>query len=52
MSKKQYDILACPKCRGDLEHKDDALICYKCKLKYMIKNGIPLMVVEEAKPLE
>ncbi|RLI89007.1 MAG: Trm112 family protein [Candidatus Altiarchaeales archaeon] len=52
MDKKLLDILACPKCKGDLEYKGNFLICYKCKLKYRIEDGIPIMLVDEAEPLE
>lgn len=45
------EILACPKCKGDLElRKDDnAILCHKCQLKYSIIDGIPDMLIEDAK---
>jgi len=47
------DILACPKCKGDIYLTDagDGLICDKCKLIYEIKDDIPIMLIEEARPL-
>lgn len=44
------DILACPKCKGDpeLTAKKDGLICRACELQYPIKDGIPVMLIEEA----
>ena len=50
LSDKLLDILACPKCKGDLEYnqEEDVLICHKCRLKYDIKDDIPIMLVEEA----
>ncbi len=47
-------VLACPKCKGDLvlEEKLSGLVCQKCALLYEIRDGIPIMLVEEAKPLE
>ena len=44
------DILACPKCKGDirLTEKGDGLICDACKLVYPIKDGIPVMLIDEA----
>jgi uncharacterized protein YbaR (Trm112 family) len=47
------DILACPKCKGDIYLTDagDGLICDKCKLMYEIKDDIPIMLIEEARPL-
>ena len=43
------DILACPKCKGDvrLTGKGDGLICDACKLMYPIKDGIPVMLIDE-----
>ena len=48
------DILACPKCKGDiyLNDKKDGLVCDKCRLVYEIKDDIPIMLIDEAKPLE
>jgi len=47
-------ILACPKCKGDLilTEKKDFFICNACNLKYPIKDDIPIMLIEEALPLE
>ena len=48
LSKELLEILACPKCKGDLEDKDEMLICNKCRLRYRIIDGIPNMLIEEA----
>jgi hypothetical protein len=47
------EILACPKCKGDirLAEKGDALICDACKLKYAVKDDIPIMLIDEAEKL-
>lgn len=44
------EIIACPKCKGDLEYKPDEnqLVCHKCKLIYSIKDDIPIMLIDEA----
>jgi uncharacterized protein YbaR (Trm112 family) len=54
IDKKLLEILACPKCKGEirLNETEDGLICEACKLLYEIKDGIPIMLVDEAKPLE
>ena len=54
ISQELLDILACPKCKGDiyLNETKDGLICDKCKLLYEIKDDIPIMLIDEAKPLE
>lgn len=51
---KLLEILVCPKCKGDLEltQSQDGLICHKCKLKYAIKDDIPIMLIDEAISLD
>ena len=53
VSKELLEILVCPKCKGELEltEKQDGLICHACALKFEIKDDIPIMLIEEAKPL-
>ncbi len=48
------DILACPKCKGvvSLNDKKTAIICTTCRLIYEIKDNIPIMLIDEAKPLQ
>ncbi len=54
ISKELLDILACPKCKGDiyLNTPGDGLICDSCKLLYEIKDDIPIMLIDEAKPVD
>jgi hypothetical protein len=52
INKDLLNILACPKCKGDLEYKNDKLICNKCKLGYRIEDDIPIMLIDEAEKLE
>jgi len=53
IDKELLDILACPKCKGEVTLSDDGsgLICDGCKLLYPIKDDIPVMLVDEAEPL-
>jgi uncharacterized protein YbaR (Trm112 family) len=53
ISKELLDILACPKCKGDihLNPTGDGLICETCHLMYPIKDDIPVMLIDEAIPL-
>ncbi|MDZ7288512.1 MAG: Trm112 family protein [candidate division KSB1 bacterium] len=46
-------ILACPKCKGKLEYREEEqkLLCHKCRLKYNIKDDIPIMLIDEAEPM-
>jgi len=48
------EILVCPQCKGDLEYRDgpdESLVCHACRLVYMIEDDIPIMLIDEAKPL-
>ena len=53
IKKELLDILACPKCKGEVELNDtgDGLICRACRLVYEIKDDIPIMLIDEARPL-
>ena len=50
MNKDLLEILCCPKCKGDIKRNEseDGLICDTCKLMYLIKNDIPIMLIDEA----
>jgi hypothetical protein len=54
ISKELFDILCCPKCKGDirLTEAKDGLICDACKLLYPIKDDIPVMLIDEAIPIK
>lgn len=54
INKELLDILACPKCKGNihLNEKEDGIICDSCKLMYPIKDDIPVMLIDEAIPIE
>ena len=54
ISKELLEILACPKCKGDLRltEKEDGLICDACRLLYEIRDDIPIMLIDEAKKLD
>ncbi len=50
-------ILVCPRCKGELvvqrqaSGEEEALDCAACELSYPVDDGIPVMLVEEARPL-
>jgi uncharacterized protein YbaR (Trm112 family) len=50
ISKELLDILACPKCKGDIQlnQQSDGLVCNACQLMYPIKDDIPIMLIDEA----
>lgn len=43
------EILVCPACHSAVELVgDSAILCQGCGLKYPVRDGIPVMLVEEA----
>ncbi len=48
------EILVCPKCKGEiyLNQQQDGLICERCALLYEIRDDIPIMLIDEAKPID
>ncbi|MDW7711245.1 MAG: Trm112 family protein [Deferrisomatales bacterium] len=54
LSPDLLEILACPQCKGDLDYREaeSALVCRTCKLRYRIEDDIPVMLIEEATPLD
>ncbi|MCP3863257.1 MAG: Trm112 family protein [Aestuariibacter sp.] len=50
--RKLLDVIACPVCKGKLlftQHNDaDALVCRFDRLVYPLKDGIPVLLEEQA----
>jgi uncharacterized protein YbaR (Trm112 family) len=46
-------ILVCPKCKGELEYREaeSALVCHACRLRYAVRDDLPIMLIDEATPL-
>lgn len=59
LSPQLLAILVCPKCKGALTYRegdqggqgDQVLDCPVCKLRYPVRDGIPVMLVDEATAL-
>jgi uncharacterized protein YbaR (Trm112 family) len=53
MEKKLLEILACPICKGKLSYQKNSqeLICKLDRLAYPIRDGIPIMLVDQARRL-
>lgn len=47
------EILACPVCKGKLEYRRERqeLVCRPDRLAYPVRDGVPVMLVEEAREL-
>ena len=54
LSPDLLEILVCPKCKGELEYRtqpEEQLVCHACRLAYTVEDDIPIMLIDEAKPL-
>ncbi|HUT74461.1 MAG TPA: Trm112 family protein [Armatimonadota bacterium] len=50
MDAELLEILACPECKASVEQEPERLVCTACGRRYPIRDGIPIMLVEEAEP--
>ena len=51
INQKLLEILVCPKTHSSLVLHGDELISKEAKLAYPIRDGIPIMLIEEAREL-
>jgi uncharacterized protein YbaR (Trm112 family) len=55
LSPQLLDVLVCPQCLGDLEYQQqgtEALVCHACRLRYAVEDDIPILLIDEATPLD
>lgn len=54
MDNKQIEMMVCPECNGklDYEKKNKELTCHSCELAFPVKDGIPVMLIEEARKMD
>ena len=47
------DLLVCPQCMGELDYRPEeaTLICHACRLAYPVEDDMPIMLIDEAKPV-
>ena len=50
IDKELLEILACPKCKSEVKLEGEKIICTnpQCGLRYPIRDGIPVMLIDEA----
>ena len=53
MDSRLLDILVCPVCKANLEYRkaESELVCKPCKLAFPIRDDIPIMLEDQARPL-
>ncbi|MFH1790685.1 MAG: Trm112 family protein [Candidatus Omnitrophota bacterium] len=52
VSEELLRILACPSCKSEVREEDGKLVCVKCGLRYPVRGGIPVMLIDEAEKPE
>jgi uncharacterized protein YbaR (Trm112 family) len=52
IKKELLDVLACPKCKGDIKLEGKFLTCVKCKIAYPILGDVPDFLFEDAWTLD
>jgi uncharacterized protein YbaR (Trm112 family) len=54
MDTKLLDILACPICKGPLQYSkpQQVLVCRADRLAFPVRDGIPVMLEDEARRLD
>ncbi len=47
-------ILACPSCKNDVRYDQDnqELTCDSCQLAYRVEDGVPVMLIDEARKID
>jgi uncharacterized protein len=48
VDKQLLEILVCPADHGPLTEEGDRLACGRCRRRYPVRDGIPVMLIEEA----
>ncbi|MBL8395148.1 MAG: Trm112 family protein [Candidatus Accumulibacter sp.] len=53
MDARLLDILVCPICKANLEYRKALaeLLCKPCRLAFPVRDGIPIMLADEARPV-
>lgn len=55
IQQRLLEILVCPQCKGPVHHETEPreeLICRACRLAYPVTDGIPDMIVDDARRLD
>lgn len=51
---ERAEVLACPKCKGSLDWHPEGIAadCLRCRLRYRVDAGLPVLLVADATPLD
>lgn len=48
VDRELLEILACPEDKAPVREEGDRLVCTSCGRRYPVRDGIPVMLIEEA----
>ncbi len=48
VDKDLLEVLACPACKVPVRQEEDRLVCDQCSRRYPVREGIPIMLMDEA----
>ncbi|HEX8213098.1 MAG TPA: Trm112 family protein [Longimicrobium sp.] len=48
------ELLVCPRCKGELryEQSPESLVCERDRLRFEVRDNIPIMLIDEATSLD
>lgn len=48
------EMLVCPKCKGELRYdaSPESLVCEADRLRFDVRDNIPVLLIDEARPLD
>ncbi len=52
LDRELLEVLACPRCKGPVEDRDQWVVCIRCALAYPVEDGIAVMLPERAVALK
>lgn len=52
LNKEFLEILACPICKNSIREDKNELVCDTCRKAYPVRDGIPVMLIDEARDLD
>ncbi|MDK1031443.1 MAG: Trm112 family protein [Planctomycetia bacterium] len=44
-----FKLLVCPACRGEVHREGERVVCASCGMRYPIREGIPILLVHDAR---
>lgn len=53
LNQQLLELLVCPQCKGELQPTaEQSLLCPQCQLAFPVRDGVPVMLIDEAERVE